>query len=194
MSAMNSVYVATDIESNGPSPGHHSMLSFGSVAFTADKSILSSFTRNLDVLPGAGEYPETMAWWRTQPDAWRACRENAAPPRNAIIDYVAWLKKLPGKPIFVAHPVAFDYAFIAWYLWEFAGEDPFQRRSLDLSSYAAAMMKCPVTDAKAKNMPKSWFDQDYVHNHQALDDAMGYAKLAGNMMALNCEVEETDKA
>jgi hypothetical protein len=25
-------------------------------------------------------------------------------------DYVAWLKGLGGQPIFVAHPVAFDYA------------------------------------------------------------------------------------
>lgn len=182
---MSDIYVATDIESNGPSPGHHSMLSFGSVAFTPDKSILSTFTRNLDVLPGAGEYPPTMSWWRTQSDAWRACRENAVPPRNAMIDYVAWLKKLPGRPIFVAHPVAFDYPFIAWYLWEFAGEDPFQRQSLDLASFAAAIMKCPVTKAKASSMPKGWFDKDFTHNHQALDDAMGYAKLACNMMAIS---------
>ena len=49
---MSELYVATDIESNGPSPGHHSMLSFGSVAFTPDKTILSTFERNLELLPG----------------------------------------------------------------------------------------------------------------------------------------------
>lgn len=182
---MSDIYVATDIESNGPSPGHHSMLSFGSVAFIPDKSILSTFTRNLDVLPGAGEYPPTMSWWRTQRDAWQACRQDVVPPKHAIIDFVAWLKKLPGDPVFVAHPVAFDYSFIAWYLWEFAGEDPFQRRSLDISSFAAAMINCPVTRAKASNMPKAWFDQDFTHNHRALDDAMGYAKLTCNMMSIN---------
>jgi len=187
---MSDIYVATDIESNGPSPGHHSMLSFGSVAFTFNKTVLSTFTRNLDVLPGAGEHPPTMSWWRTQQDAWRACRRDAVPPKNAMIDYVAWLRKLPGKPIFVAHPVAFDYPFIAWYLWEFAGEDPFERRSLDLSSFAAAMMKCPVTKAKTSNMPEIWFDKDFIHNHQALDDAMSYAKLACNMMAVNLQGQD----
>ena len=181
---MSELYVATDIESNGPSPGHHSMLSFGSVAFSADKTIHSTFTRNLDVLPGAGEYPPTMAWWRTQQDAWRACRQDPVAPKNAMTDYAAWLKNLPGDPIFVAHPVAFDYPFIAWYLWEFAGEDPFQRRSLDLSSFAAAMMGCPVTKAKTSDMPKTWFDPDFTHNHEALADAMGYAKLACNMMSI----------
>lgn len=180
---MNELYVATDIESNGPSPGHHSMLSFGSVAFTPDKTILGTFTRNLHLLPGAGEYPPTMQWWRTQQDGWRACRTKPVLPAQAMKDYVAWLKNLGGEPIFVAHPVAFDYPFIAWYLWEFAGEDPFQRRSLDISSYASALLKRPVTEAKTSGMPKHWFDKDFVHNHQALDDAMGYAKLACNIMA-----------
>lgn len=189
---MSVIYVATDIESNGPSPGHHSMLSFGSVAFIPGEPIISTFTRALDVLPGAGEYPPTMAWWRTQPDAWRACRENAVPPKGAMIDYAAWLKKLPGDPVFVAHPVAFDYAFISWYFWEYVDEDPFQRRSLDLSSFAAAVMQCPVTEARASDMPAEWFDKDFVHNHQALDDAMGYAKLASNMIIANRSKQSAD--
>ena len=180
---MMEIYVATDIESNGPSPSHHSMLSFGSVAFTLDKNILATFTRNLQLLQGAGEHPETMAWWRTQQDAWRACRTHPVPAAKAMTDYVAWLKDLPGPPIFVAHPVAFDYAWISWYLWEFAGEDPFERRALDLSSYASGLLGRPVTECTRENMPKHWFDADFVHNHQALDDALGYAKLTCNLWA-----------
>lgn len=176
------IYVATDIESNGPSPGHHSMLSFGSVAFTADKSIHATFTRNLELLKDAKEHPDTMAWWRTQEDAWHACRENLVSAAEAMKDYVSWLKNLPGRPVFVAHPVAFDYAYISWYLWEFAGEDPYERRALDISSYAAALLGRPVTECRKENMPQHWFDQDFVHNHQALDDALGYAKLTCNLL------------
>jgi DNA polymerase III alpha subunit (gram-positive type) len=179
---VNDLYVATDIESNGPSPGHHSMLSFASAAFLPDKTIVSTFARNLELLHGAKEHPETMAWWRTQQDAWRACRADPVQPKRAMLDYVDWLKALPGQPIFVAHPVAFDYPFMSWYLWEFAGEDPFERRSLDLSSYAAGLLSRPVTQCKKEQMPKHWFDKDFVHNHQALDDALGYAKLACNML------------
>jgi len=183
MTDISEIYVATDIESNGPSPGHHSMLSFGSVAFTPDKTILATFTRNLELLPGASEYPATMAWWQTQPDAWHACRKNPVPPKQAMTDYVAWLKDLTPKPIFVAHPVAFDYTWISWYLWEFAGEDPFRRRTLDISSYASALLNRPVTQCKKEQMPKHWFDPDYNHNHQALDDARGYANLTCNLWA-----------
>ena len=182
MSEQPDIYIATDIESNGPSPGHHSMLSFGSVAFKPDKTILSTFTRNLDLLPGAGEHPDTMAWWRTQQDAWRACRLNPVTPLQAMTDYVDWLESLPGRLVFVAHPVAFDYAYISWYLWEFAGHDPFRRRTLDISSYAAALLGRPVTQCHKENMPKHWFDKDFVHNHQALDDALGYAKLTCNLL------------
>ena len=42
--------------------------------------------------------------------------------------YLSWLKALPGKPVFVAYPVAFDFMFIYWYLIRFAGESTFSPR------------------------------------------------------------------
>jgi hypothetical protein len=36
--------------------------------------------------------------------------------------YVAWIKQLPGVPVFVAYPATFDVLFIRWYLHVFAGE------------------------------------------------------------------------
>ena len=68
------VYVSTDIEADGPIPGPHSMLSFGSVAFADDGAELGTFSRNLITLPGASGAPDTMAWWATQKEAWSACR------------------------------------------------------------------------------------------------------------------------
>jgi hypothetical protein len=31
-------------------------------------------------------------------------------------EYVAWLKGLPHKPVFVAYPAGFDFTFVYWYL------------------------------------------------------------------------------
>ena len=73
---MDEVYVSTDIETDGPSPGHYSMLSLASVAFRLDKSIIGTFERNLELLPGARQCPRTMEFWKTQPEAWAACRTN----------------------------------------------------------------------------------------------------------------------
>ena len=113
---MTEIYVSTDVETDGPIPGPHSMLSFGSAAYTVDKRLVSTFEANLHTLPGAAGNPETMAWWQTQPAAWAAHRENLRQPAEAMCGYVAWLKALPGKPVFVGYPAGFDFLFVYWYL------------------------------------------------------------------------------
>ena len=76
-----------------------------------------------------------MKWWDTQPEAWAKARENLRDPKSAMPDYVAWLKGLTGKPVFVAYPVAFDFSFMHWYLQNFATENPFGYSALDIKTY-----------------------------------------------------------
>ena len=77
---MSEIYVSTDVETDGPIPGPHSMLSFASAAYRGDKTLLGSFEANLELLPGATGDPKTMAWWQTQPQAWTAARTNLRDP------------------------------------------------------------------------------------------------------------------
>src|SRR3954447_13572627 len=98
---MPEIYVSTDVETDGPIPGPHSMLSFASAAYRADKTLVGTFAANLATLPGAAGDAKTMAWWATQPEAWAACRENTRDPAEVMPEYVGWLKGLPGKPVFV---------------------------------------------------------------------------------------------
>lgn len=181
---MKEIYVSTDIESDGPIPGPHSMLSFGSAAFTADKQLVSTFEANLNTLPGAAGHPETMAWWETQREAWATHRENLRDPEEAMPAYVAWLKSLPGKPVFVGYPAGFDFLFIYWYLVRFAGESPFSFSALDIKSFAMAVLKLDYRESVKRNMPKRWFD-DLPHTHKALDDAIGQGALFCNILAEN---------
>src|SRR5262249_50719453 len=44
---MPEIYVSTDIETDGPIPGPHSLLSFASAAYRADKTLVRTFTANL---------------------------------------------------------------------------------------------------------------------------------------------------
>ena len=76
---MAEIYVSTDIEADGPIPGPHSMLSFASVALTLEKQVVGTFSANLELLPGAEGHPDTMAWWKKHPEAWKACREGGDP-------------------------------------------------------------------------------------------------------------------
>src|SRR5687768_16197206 len=101
---MSEIYVSTDVEADGPIPGPHSMLSFGSAAYRADKTLVGTFEANLTTLPEAEGDPRTMEWWRSQPEAWAACREKLRDPAEAMPDYLSWLKRLPGRPVFVGYP------------------------------------------------------------------------------------------
>lgn len=181
---MVEVYVSTDVEADGPIPGPHSMLSFGSAAYLADKTLLGTFSANLELLPGALGNPDTMEWWRTQPEAWEICRADPRDPEEAMRDYVAWLNQLPGAPVFVAYPLGFDFTFIYWYLIRFAGESPFRHHGIDIRSYAMAVLKRGYKEVSVKQMPQHWIPH-LPHTHCALDDALEQGELFCNMLNEN---------
>lgn len=185
------IYFSTDVETDGPIPGPYSMLSFASAAYRADKTLLGTFTVNLEPLPGAQGHPDTMAWWREHPEAWDAARTNLEPPERAMRRYTDWVKGLGGRPVFVAYPAGFDFLFVYWYLMRFAGESPFSFSALDIKSYAMAVLKTSYRDSTKKNFPKSWFDP-IPHTHVALDDAIGQGALFCNMFAANRVASKRD--
>ena len=178
---MAEIYVSTDCETDGPIPGPHSMLSFASAAYLADKTLLGTFSANLETLPGAQGDPKTMAWWKTQPAAWDACRVNPEDPGVAMKRYVKWLKSLSSRPVFVGYPVVFDFMFIHWYLIRFTGESPFSHSALDIKTLAMAVLRKEYRDSTKRNMPRHWFDK-LPHTHQALDDAIEQGALFCNIL------------
>ena len=181
---MSELYVSTDIETDGPIPGPNSMLSFGSAAFDTQGKLLATFSRNLETLPGATGNDETMAWWKTQPEAWAAHRKNTVSPGAAMTEYLAWLKALPGRPVFVGYPAGFDFLFVYWYLMRFMGESPFSFSALDIKTYAMAMLKTRFRDTVKRNMPQRWFSTR-PHTHEALDDAIEQGELFCSMLREN---------
>jgi hypothetical protein len=180
---MSEIYVSTDVEVDGPIPGPNSMLSFGSAAYRADKTLVSTFSANLELLPGARGDPETMAWWAERPETWNAARENPRDPAGVMPEYVAWLEGLPEKPVFVGYPASFDFLFVYWYLIRFAGRSPFSFAALDIKTMAMIALGKEYRQCTKKNFPKRWFDQNLPHNHVGLDDAIEQGVLFCNILA-----------
>lgn len=178
---MPEIYVSTDVETDGPIPGPHSLLSIGSAAFDASGALLATYSANLDTLPGAAPHPRTAAWWQTQPDAWRACRQDPRAPQLVMPEYSAWVQALPGRPVFVAYPAGFDFSFVYWYLVRFTGDCPFSHSALDLKTLAMALLGCDYRDATKRNMPRRWFTTKR-HTHVALDDAVEQGELFINAL------------
>jgi len=170
------VYVSTDVEADGPIPGPHSMLSLGSAAYLPDGTLVDTFSVNLATLEGASGHPDTMAWWRERPDAWAAARTDPQDVTGAMHRYARWARGLPGRPVFVAYPVGFDFTFVHWYLLRFTGEDPFGHSALDVRTYAMALLGVEYGMAGMRNVPQRWLGE-VRSTHVALDDALEQGAL-----------------
>jgi hypothetical protein len=178
------IYVSIDIEADGPIPGDYSMLSLGAAAFQpTSRTPIATFKVNLEPLAGASQDPDTMAWWKKQPEAWAAAILDPAKPEQAMEAFRDWLLNLPGKPVFVGYPATYDQSFVHWYMIHFCGEDPLGFQGLDLKTLAMVLLGTGFKQATKKKMPKRWFEGCPPHTHDALDDAIGQGVLFVNLMA-----------
>lgn len=179
------IYVVVDIETNGPVPGFYSMLSIGAVASSIDEEI-ASFYHKLLPCEGAREDADTMKWWESQPEAWREVTTDQLPPDKVMREFYDWVNSLKAVPVFVAHPVWFDYSFVSWYLHKFA-QNPFDDytgvlRVLDLPSFAAGKLNVSLSKSARPQLPESLKIGMSEHSHTAIDDARGYAVMLRNLL------------
>ena len=190
------LYASTDVEANGRVPGLSSMLSFASAVFDINKNLIGTFSRNLELLPNSKPQADTEKFWNETPEnqaAYAATRVDMVDPATAMADYAKFLKELPGSPIFVGYPAAFDFKWIDYYSHAFTGENPFGfSRCIDVKSYAYAMLKKDKFNHTTKrNMPKRWFD-DLPHTHIALDDAIEQGAMWINILRENTGMSRID--
>lgn len=200
------VFISIDIEADGPIPGDNSMLSFGAAAFemipveteidgNPDHNTMpvvrfkwqlaGTFEANLEQLPLAVPNRDTMAWWKTQPQAWAECRKDLQDPASAMINFDKWLREMSrsGPLVIVGYPVTYDFMFLYWYYIHFCGSPaPFGFQGLDIKTLAMDRMSCHYKHATKRNMPKVWFTGAPAHTHKALDDAIGQGVLLMNIL------------
>jgi len=169
MKKSGEIYISVDVETDGPIPGPHSMLSLGAAAFWPDnKEPVSTFTVNLAPLPGASPDPDTEAWWKSQPkEVYQAARVNPQASLPAIQQFLWWVEEVcskgvltpeapgtagtsppppsasrsaPFKPVFVGYPAGFDFLFVYWYIRKFGFKSPFSFSALDVKTFAMATL------------------------------------------------------
>ncbi len=165
------------------------MLSFGMAAFTIDKQLVGTFARNLSLLDGAGSEERTMLWWAQgeNAEAYRKSRVDTVLPYVAMSECRAWLAQMRqfGRPVICGAPSGFDFTFIYYYFQRELGESPVGFASLDLRSYAAAVMKKQYRQVGKRQYPSEWIEADLPHTHVALDDAIEQGCILINMIRAN---------
>lgn len=178
----DTVFVVTDVETDGPVPGLYSMLSFACVAVQPNGEQVGECSHNLLPLPEAQQHPDNMAFWRNEPEAWAALQVDARPAAEVMASFATWWAALPGRPVFAAHPLGFDFGFLNWYAWRFVGRGFLGDSGLDLRTLAMSVLGLDYRRAQRSHYPDAWFG-GHPHSHHALDDARGYAALLLHLLA-----------
>ncbi|MGB3026933.1 DNA polymerase III subunit epsilon [Paradevosia shaoguanensis] len=194
-------FVVTDIEADGPTPLHSSMLSFASVAISATGERFGEFEAVLKPRQDRKADETTMAWWQTQPEAWEAATANAEAPEIVMPRYADWVESLPGFRVFAAAPMIFDGLWMDHYLDEFAGTrvlgGPFKTRQIFrgggvcLYTMAGALRGAPYLNWGMQRVPAEWYGH-IEHTHKAIDDARGFANVLVKLFSISSGLERIE--
>jgi hypothetical protein len=126
------LYVAVDVEADGPIPGPYSMISLGMAV--VGHPDLHFYT---ELQPISDEFvPQALAVSGLDRD--RLVAEAPTAP-EAMAAAAAWVNELRtvGRPVFLAAPAVWDGMFVHWYFVRFTGSSPFGTTGsgVDLRSY-----------------------------------------------------------
>lgn len=166
--------VSVDIEASGPSPSTGSLLSIG--ACLVDDPSVDFY---VELKPNTDFEWDVGAERIHGLDRERLLREGLEPAR-AMTRFADWTEAACAnmRPVFVGFNAPFDWMFVADYLWRFVGRNPFGISALDLKSYYMAREKVVTWERTRRTYVDEVLRVPPDHNHHALDDAKGQAKLA----------------
>jgi hypothetical protein len=178
------IYISADIETDGPIPGPFSMLSFALVyagafngkVFTPPRDHTRTFYRELRPI-SENFQPEALRV--NGLDRNRLLTEGEA-PEMAMVAASRWIKGITGdaKPVLVAYPLSFDWAWLYWYFVRFAAEgSPFNHSlCFDMKTAYAVKAGVPISEAGRSRLLPS-LRPERKHTHHALEDAIEQAEI-----------------
>jgi hypothetical protein len=188
-------FVVTDIEADGPSPLDSSMLSFASVACDVTGRVLDEFEAVLEPRSDRKPHPDTMAWWQTQPEAWKHATTNPERPETVMPRYADWVETLPGFRVFAAAPIIFDGLWMDHYLQSYAGtrvlgtpmkseRQIFRGGGVCLYTMAGTLRGAEYLKWGMQRVPPEWYGH-IEHTHRAIDDARGFANVLAKLFQIS---------
>lgn len=175
------LYIATDVEADGPIPGPYSMISLGMAV--AGRSDLQFYT---ELKPISDDFvPEALAV--SGLDRERLIRE-APTPEQAMRAAAAWIDGLRtiGRPVFLAAPAVWDGMFVHWYFVRFTGKSPFGATGsgVDLRSYWMGLHGCEWVETHKGTIKHALALTGLPHTHHAGEDAAELGEVFAAVLRL----------
>ncbi len=173
------LYVAVDVEADGPIPGPYSMISLGmSVVGMPEQAFYT------ELKPISDDFvPRALAV--SGLDRERLVRE-APPAAQAMAWAAGWIDRLRriGRPVFLAGPAVWDGMFVHWYFVKFLGKSPFGATGsgIDLRSYWMGQNGCEWNATHKSRIKRELGLRGLPHTHHAGDDARELAAVFEAML------------
>ncbi len=181
---LRDVYFSADVETDGPIPGTYSMLSFALVyagsfdgeEFRAPAEFDLAFYRELRPISDKFQ-PEAL---QVNGLDRRGLVGHGTDPAEAMDDAASWIARVAGggRPVLVAYPLSFDWAWLYWYFVSFAAAgSPFQHsQCFDLKTAFAVKAHIPIAAAGRSQIPPA-LAPAAAYTHNAKDDAIAQAQI-----------------
>jgi DNA polymerase III epsilon subunit-like protein len=132
-------YFCVDVESSGPAPGIHSLLSLGVTHVRRlEGAYRPQASLYLEVQPSfEAVVPKAMEVNRLDLEV---LRRDGLPPETAMRRLADFVRTHPrgrrDRPVFVAHNAPFDWMYVAWYFQWTGVSNPFGHSALDTKALA----------------------------------------------------------
>ena len=173
MADLPELYVAVDVEADGPIPGPYSMLSLGMAV--AGRPDLTFYT---ELKPISDDFvPEALAVSGLDRDRLIAEAPTAEDAMKAAASWINGLRK-QGKPVFLAAPAVWDGMYVHWYFTRFTGRSPFGATGsgVDLRSYWMGRTGGNWFGSRKTDILRA-LDLRLPHTHHAGEDAAELAQI-----------------
>lgn len=193
-------YFCVDVESSGPIPGIHNLLSVGVSHVRRFEGRYQRFEEMYvelrPIFPGF----EDAAMRVNGLDAVRLESEGLS-PEGAMSRIVGWIEsqrkpKAKDRPVFVAHNAPFDWMFFTYYCGHADVDNPFGHSAIDTKALAMGRLDIPWNATSLKNVKRYLTDYEEIdldRLHHAGADASHLASVFCALMNGNIrEPEKTD--
>ena len=174
------LYVAVDVEADGPIPGPYSMISLGMAV--AGRPDLTFYT---ELRPISDAFvPQALAVSGLDRDRLLTDAPAAEEAMAAARSWVEGLRSY-GRPVFLAAPAVWDGMFVHWYFVRFTGSSPFGATGsgVDLRSYWMGRTGGSWFGSRKTDILRA-LHLTLPHTHHAGEDAAELAEIFAQVREL----------
>lgn len=174
MSNREEALVSVDTEASGSSPSTGSLLSIGACLVDDPEQGIYLELKLVGEFEWDDHAETVHGLTREQLET------DGLEPAEAMARFDAWLASACAgrQPVFVGFNAPFDWMWVADYFWRYLGRNPFGIAALDLKSYYMGREDIARWDETRRANVDARLGIEPDHNHHALDDARGQARLA----------------